>query len=88
MTSIDLTRRVAALEPAERNRPGSSRQRRHADREQLLERLQNICAILPVFAQEVASARRQAAELRVQNRSLVAEVRRLQRTREDHAKEW
>jgi hypothetical protein len=37
------------------------------DREQLLERLNKLCAILPIFAGEVAKARREAARLRVQN---------------------
>ena len=62
----------------------SQRERRSPrdDREQLLERLQKLRAILPVFAQEVTSVRRQAAELRVQNRSLIAEVGRLQRARD------
>lgn len=48
------------------------------DRDQLLDRLQRLRAILPVFAQELASARRQAAALRVENRGLLEEVRRLQ----------
>jgi hypothetical protein len=50
---------------------------RTTDREHLLERLQHLRGILPVFAQELASARRQAAALRVENRGLLEEVRRL-----------
>lgn len=49
------------------------------DREHLLDRLMHLRAILPVFAEELASSRRQAAVLRVENRGLLAEVRRLQR---------
>lgn len=49
------------------------------DREHLLERLQSLRGILPVFAQELASARRQAAALRIENRGLHEEVRRLRR---------
>jgi len=49
------------------------------DRDQLLDRLQNLRAILPVFAQELASARRHAAQLRRDNHRLLAEVHRLQR---------
>jgi hypothetical protein len=57
------------------------------EREQLLDRLAQLRAILPVFAEELASARRQAAVLRVENRGLLAEVRRLQRQRgETHAR--
>lgn len=49
------------------------------DREHLLDRLDRLRAILPAFAEELASSRRQAAALRVENRVLLAEVRRLQR---------
>jgi hypothetical protein len=49
------------------------------DREHLLDRLDRLRAILPAFAEELASSRRQAAALRVENRGLLAEVRRLQR---------
>ena len=57
------------------------------EREQLLDRLAQLRAILPVFAEELASARRQAAVLRVENRGLLAEVCRLQRQRgETHAR--
>ena len=51
------------------------------ERDQLLERLAQLRSILPAFAQELASARRQATVLRVENRGLLAEVRRLQRQR-------
>jgi hypothetical protein len=58
------------------------------DREHLLDRLQHLRGILPVFAQELASSRRQAASLRVENRGLLEEVRRLraQRERSDSAR--
>lgn len=48
------------------------------DREHLLDRLDRLRAILPAFAEELASSRRQAAALRIENRGLLAEVRRLQ----------
>lgn len=51
------------------------------DREQLLDRLQNLRSILPVFAQEVASARRTAGRLRTENGKLREQVRQLQRQR-------
>jgi hypothetical protein len=51
------------------------------DREHLLDRLAHLRTILPVFAQELATARRQAAALRVENRGLLDEVRRLRRQR-------
>lgn len=52
-----------------------------SDREQLLGRLQNLRSILPVFAQEVASARRATARLRMENGRLQKQVRQLQRRR-------
>lgn len=54
---------------------------RASERDYLLDRLQNLRAILPVFAQELASARRQAARLRLENASLTEQVRELQRQR-------
>ncbi|HEV7941822.1 MAG TPA: hypothetical protein VGP17_03355 [Solirubrobacteraceae bacterium] len=51
----------------------------NSDRDQLLDRLQYLRGILSAFAQETASARRHAARLRVENRRLLEEVRRLQR---------
>ncbi len=48
-----------------------------AEREQLLDRLQNLRRVLPVLAQEMASARRQAARLRSDNRKLTEQVRQL-----------
>lgn len=56
-----------------------------SDRDHLLERLHHLRTILPVFAQELASSRRQAAALRVENRGLVDEVRRLRRERGESA---
>lgn len=57
------------------------------EREQLLDRLAQLRAILPAFAEELATARRQTAALRVENRGLLAEVRRLRRQRgETHAR--
>ena len=50
-----------------------------ADRDQLLDRLQHLRTILPVFAQELATARRHTAQLRRENRRLLEEVHRLQR---------
>ena len=49
------------------------------DRDHLLDRLHNLRMIVPVFAQELASARRQAAALRVENRKLRERVQQLQR---------
>lgn len=50
------------------------------DREHVLERLRNLRKTLPVLATGLASARRQAAQLRVENKRLVEQVRRLQAT--------
>ena len=57
------------------------------DRDHLLERLQHLRGILPIFAQELASARRQAASLRVENSKLTEEVRRLQQQKNDPHRE-
>lgn len=51
------------------------------DRDQLLDRLHRLRAILPVFAEELASARRQANRLRRENHELLEEVRLLRRQR-------
>ncbi len=59
----------------------SSERERASERDHLLDRLHNIRAILPVFAQELASARRQSAQLRLENASLMRQVRELQRER-------
>jgi hypothetical protein len=57
-----------------------------SDRDHLLERLHRLRTILPVFAQELASSRRRAAALRVENRGLVDEVRRLRAQRGDSSR--
>ena len=54
------------------------------DREQMLERLNNLRAILPIFARELASARREAARLRVQNRRLTEQIEELRGARGTH----
>lgn len=54
------------------------------DRDHLLDRLHRLRGLLPVFAQELASARRQAATLRVENRGLLEEVRRLRAQHDEH----
>jgi hypothetical protein len=53
------------------------------DRNQLLDRLHQLRTIIPVFAQELAGVRRVADQLRTDNRRLLAEVQRLQGTREE-----
>jgi hypothetical protein len=47
------------------------------EREQMLDRLRNLRRVLPVLAQEMAAARRQAARLRTDNRRLSEQVREL-----------
>ncbi len=60
-------------------RAGSQDDAGSRERDHLLERLHHLRTIVPVFAQELVSVRRQAAQLRVENRRLEQEVRRLQR---------
>jgi len=49
------------------------------DRDHLLDRLENLRKIVPVFAEELANARRQSAQLRSENIKLLEQVRQLQR---------
>lgn len=50
------------------------------EREQLIDRLRSLRRVLPVLAQEMASARRQAARLKTDNRRLAEQVRELRAT--------
>lgn len=52
------------------------------ERDQMLERMRSLRRILPVLAQEMAAARRQAARLRTDNRQLTEQVRQLRATLE------
>ncbi len=49
-----------------------------SDRDHLLDRLHNLRTIVPVLATELANARRQAAQLRAENRKLTEQLRRVQ----------
>ena len=49
------------------------------ERDQLLRRLANLRAVVPVFAHELARVRRDAARLHAENRRLTREIRRLRR---------
>lgn len=59
----------------------STELRERGEREYLLDRLHNLRRIVPVFAEELASARRQSAALRVENRRLLERIRQLQEGR-------
>ena len=48
-----------------------------SERDQMLERMRSLRRVLPVLAQEMAAARRQAARLRTDNRQLTEQVRQL-----------
>jgi hypothetical protein len=52
------------------------------ERDQMLDRLRSLRRVLPVLVHEMASARRQAAHLRKDNRRLSEQVRELQATLE------
>jgi hypothetical protein len=54
--------------------------RPYPSRAEAIERLERLRSVVPVFAQELVSARRQAAWLRVENGWLLEQVRQLQRT--------
>ena len=51
------------------------------ERDQLVDRLRSLRRVLPVLAQEMATARRQAARLKVENRHLSEQVRELRAAR-------
>jgi len=78
---------MTAQTASQGTRPGSRghlRERRATfgrlpEPEQVHERLQNLRTIVPVFAQELAAARRRAEELRLENRRLQERIRDLQR---------
>jgi hypothetical protein len=55
--------------------------RSYPSRAEAIDRLERLRSVVPVFAQEVASARRQAAGLRAENSWLMEQVRQLQRGR-------
>jgi hypothetical protein len=76
-----VSRSTAAPSRAARTHTTGARPTEALDRDALLERLHQLRAVLPAFAQELADVRRTAAKLRVDNRRLLAEVHRLQKER-------
>jgi len=79
-TVIHPSRAPAALE-GRGSRPGRSYPSRAeaTDHDHLLDCLAHLRTIVPAIAQELASARRQAAQLRAENGWLLEQVRQLQR---------
>jgi hypothetical protein len=69
--------------PLARKRDGFERgtKAQAVDREHLLDRLQHLRSVVPVFAHELTSARQLAAQLRAENDWLLEQVRQLQRQR-------
>jgi hypothetical protein len=66
--------------PAALEGNGSQRgNRSYPSRAEAIDRLERLRSVVPVFAQEVVSARRQAARLRAENGWLIEQVRQLQR---------
>ena len=57
------------------------------EREEMLDRLQHLRGVLPVLAQEMAAARRQAARLRSDNRQLAEQVRQLRAVLESRGRQ-
>jgi hypothetical protein len=55
------------------------------ERGRLLDRLSHLRSIIPAFAEEMASARREAARLRVENCKPIDEVQQLRRERSQPA---
>ena len=50
-------------------------------RAEAIDRLERLRSVVPVFAQELISARRQAAQLRAENGWLIEQARQMQRER-------
>jgi hypothetical protein len=67
----------ASAAPARSARAPSEAATEAWERNQLLDRLRSLRRALPVLAQEMAAARRQAAHLRIDNRRLTDQVREL-----------
>jgi len=66
--------------PAALGGNGSHRSiRSYPSRAEAIDRLEHLRSVVPVFAQELVSARRQAARLRAENGWLIEQVRQLQR---------
>jgi hypothetical protein len=57
------------------------RNRSYPSRSEAIDRLEKLRSVVPVFAQELVNARRQAAWLRADNGRLLQQVRQLQRGR-------
>jgi predicted nuclease with TOPRIM domain len=75
-------RRAPAALDGNGSRPSirsASLQSEAVNRERLLDSLTNLRSVVSVFAEELVSARREASRLRVENGSLLEEVRKLQR---------
>jgi hypothetical protein len=53
--------------------------RSNLSRAEAIDRLEKLRSVVPVFAQELVSARRQSAQLRAENSWLIEQVRQLQR---------
>ena len=53
----------------------------YPSRAEAIDRLERLRSVVPVFAQELMSARRQAAQLRAENGWLIEQARQLQRSR-------
>jgi hypothetical protein len=66
---------------AARGTDARTRIRPYLRRAEAIDRLERLRSVVPVFAQEVVSARRQAAWLRAENSWLTEQVRQLQRVR-------
>ena len=79
MSVQSITTSVPARSPGQRLIGPPTSSANAIDRDHLLDRLHNLRVIIPVFAQELASARRQSAALRVENRKLRERVQQLQK---------
>jgi hypothetical protein len=80
--SIETVRTPPRAGPVALKANGSQRRiRPYPSRAEAIERLEQLRSVVPVFAQELVSARRHAAQLRVENSWLIEQVRQLERGR-------
>lgn len=69
--------RSSAAQAISTHSPSRAAAEEASERNQLLDRLSSLRRVLPILAQEMAAARRQAAHLRIDNRRLTDQVRKL-----------
>ena len=76
-TALALAQSQSQLDAPARRFPSHKIGSEAWERDQLIDRLRSLRRVLPVLAQEMACARRQATRLKIDNRHLTEQVREL-----------